>query len=176
VKAGAEKGVLSAPPIGRPDRRAEKHIPVYASKKHIGIYACIYPWMPFPDNTMLGGKTINIKRKRLFMDPIILICLIFGIHIVLARGITGIISGLSYNWIVGLVEGIPLLLSCVLIIFQIPWAFIFFVFAFFIYFSGSFLKYKLDKNTEKYYPAKWGNWNREKKKINILIRILLLIY
>ena len=110
------------------------------------------------------------------MNPLTIFCLVFGIHILVARGITGIWSKYSYNWFIGCIEGLPLIISGVLVNFEITGAYFFFIIALVFYFCGTFIKNKLDKDAEKESPEKWLAWITEKKKINIFLRIILLIY
>ena len=117
-----------------------------------------------------------MQPKGFIMNSLSLLCILLGIHIIAARSITGYISKYAHHWIVGAVEGVPLLLAGVLMVFQLPWAFTLFLFAFILYVGGSFLKTFLDNRAEKASPEKWQAWEQEKKKMNPLIRLLLLIF
>ena len=110
------------------------------------------------------------------MNPLTIFCLILGIHILIARGITGIWSKYKHNWFIGCIEGLPLIISGILVDFEISGAFLFFIVALVLYFCGTFIKNKLDNNAEKKSPEKWLAWSTEKKKINKLLRIILLIF
>jgi Ca2+/Na+ antiporter len=110
------------------------------------------------------------------MEILTIICLVMGSHIIMARIYTGVNSNFRYYWFLGFLEGIPLIISGLLLQFLTPWSFILFIISIGLYFYGSFLKNKLDKEAKRNSPEKWSKWDQKKKNTTKLVRISFFIF
>ena len=109
------------------------------------------------------------------MEPIGIFGVALGIHILIARIYLGVKSKFPNYYLLGGIEGIPIILTGIILQNKITWTLILFLLADCIYIGGSILKRKIDEHNEKYSLEKWGVWLQEKSKISQLLRIILFI-
>jgi hypothetical protein len=110
------------------------------------------------------------------MEPLTLYCLLFGTHILLARCVAGVLSEFPFYFGLGCLEGLPLIGSGVFLQLHLPWAFPIFVVSLVVYFSGSWIRFLLERGAEKRSPDHWQAWARRRETIRGWIKILLFLF
>jgi hypothetical protein len=110
------------------------------------------------------------------MLPFTIVALVIGCHIIVARARASYLSHFKFYLGVGLLEGLPLLVSAVFIFAQINYSLLLFILAlaFYLFWGTPFKRWREQKARQNH-PVQWEAWESKRARTRAWDRIIFLL-